>query len=201
MFRSFSWLLFLQAHGHLKPQGVCENDYLLICVLYLTVRHGWDHIRPRHALTHTANNRQLITAILERLFTIFLIDDPHTFKRISNAADAHFETLLAHTLSCPPNSTAFMAPSLLPHNYHALQSLYQRNRTPGSLDHRLFLSDPLPTLTAARIAPPHRKPAQPRSFASHRILTFDLEEASRVSEPPRPVEIVPVLLVRNCQPM
>jgi len=77
LFRSFTWLFFLQANHYLKISSDCEADYLLISVFYLMTRCAFDYLRPKNAprIVNKSNNKALITSILQKLFQIFLIDD------------------------------------------------------------------------------------------------------------------------------
>jgi len=60
------------------------------------VRYGFDYMRPKNTPTsvNRSNSKVLITSILQKLFQIFLIDDPISFKKITAMVDQHFEELI-----------------------------------------------------------------------------------------------------------
>lgn len=75
----------------------------------------------------------------------------------------------------------FLSPTLLPLNYRRLDQLYQRQRPPHSLDYRLLLPQRPHSLTPRRfsqlsqnrVGGDKRKNFKQKSFASHKILTFE----------------------------
>jgi hypothetical protein len=185
-FKAFTWLLFLQARQHLKISSEFESDYLLIAVLYLTVRHAFDFLRPKNAPQLSgsrASQKTLVSSILQRLFQVFLIDDLDSFKRITAHVDDYFESLLDLAVVRCSNADCydFLTPPLLPLNYRRLDLLYQRQRAPHSLDYRLLLPQRPHTLTPRRFSQlsqhaaggEKRKEFKQKSFASHKILTFE----------------------------
>jgi hypothetical protein len=66
IFRSFSWLLFLEMRNYIDTKNQTENDYLLISVLYLMVRHSFDYYRPKAIpqLSESKQSKAFITTLL-----------------------------------------------------------------------------------------------------------------------------------------
>ena len=86
LYRSFAWLLFLLMVREVGRESQMETDYLLISVLYIMIRFGFDYIRPKQA-PPAHSNATLITSILNQLFQIFEIDHPAVFKRVTAQTD------------------------------------------------------------------------------------------------------------------
>jgi len=70
IFKSFAWLLFLSTSQQIATKNPQETDYLLISVLYLMVRYGFDYLRPR-CCPPLDSKRSLVSTILSQLFQIF----------------------------------------------------------------------------------------------------------------------------------
>ena len=70
IFKSFAWLLFLITSQKLKTNDSQETDYLLISVLYLMVRYGFDYLRPK-CCPPLDSKKSLVSTILSQLFQIF----------------------------------------------------------------------------------------------------------------------------------
>jgi hypothetical protein len=156
----------------------------------------------------------VVSSILQRLFQVFLIDDLGSFKRITALVDDYFEKLLGiGVIRCSSNDCYdFLSPALLHLNYRRLDLLYQRNRTPHSLDYRLLLPQRPHSLTPHRFSQLSQKGGEKRrnfkqkSFASHKILTFEPEgeqlptNNNTTSDDSQRLQIVPLSPLRNCQP-
>lgn len=146
-FKSFTWLFFLQARQQLNIESSAESDYLLISILYLTVRYAFAYIRPREiAMLNVANNQKnLVTAILNKLFQIFIIDDVSSFKAINSLVDDYFDGLISREgLKCTDfDCYDFLSPNLINLNYRKIDLLYRKYHDPNSIDYRLFLTNRL----------------------------------------------------------
>jgi hypothetical protein len=199
IYRSFAWLLFLLIHKRVSPASEAESDYLLIAVLYLMVRYGFEYIRPRSAPT-LGSSKTLVTSILSQLFQIFEIDHPSLFKKVTSLVDEQFEHLMAAgVLRCHSNYD-FLSPELISYNYKKIDALYQRCRDQEVIDYRLLLENRHQNLTPIKhtnITPRGHQPDrvnnrnnQPLSFASHKILTFEGEDDSEPCQPSKPQQPV-----------
>lgn len=184
LFSSFTWLLFVHLHSELGLPSEEEQDYLLISVLYLTVRYAFDYLFPKSIeLPPCSQQKALITSILHTLFDIFFIAQPATFKQITALVDDHFETLLGPVIRCQTQAHPdFLSPALLLTNYQRLDAHYLKNRDPHTIDYRHFLPHRHSTLTPNKNLSQRLKPRTPRSQTafqpftnptSHRILTFE----------------------------
>ena len=81
-------------HSLIPTNNHTEVDYLLISVLYLMVRYAHPYLRPRK-MAPIHNNKALIASIIEQLFSIFIIEDPVSFKKINSEVDSQFEELIS----------------------------------------------------------------------------------------------------------
>jgi hypothetical protein len=74
-------------HCQIPTNNHVEVDYLLISVLYLMVRYVHPYLRPKK-MASIHNNKTLIASIIEQLFSIFIIEEPTSFKRINSEVDS-----------------------------------------------------------------------------------------------------------------
>ena len=151
------------------------------------VRYAFDYLRPNNIsqFNHSrAGQKYFITSVLQKLFQIFLIDDVANFKRITSLVDDYFEKLISlRVIKCHHfDYYDFLSPTLINVNYRKIDSLYQKQRDPNSIDYRLFLNNRLATLTPRRFSQisqkedeitNNKKSFKQKSFASHKILTFE----------------------------
>ena len=125
--------------------------------MYLMVRYAFDYLRPNNISQFNqgrVGQKHFITSVLQKLFQIFLIDDVVNFKRITSMVDDYFEKLISlRLIKCNHfDYYDFLSPILINVNYRKIDSLYQKQRDPNSIDYRLFLNNRLATLTPRRFS-------------------------------------------------
>lgn len=122
-----------------------------------------------------------------------MIDDAASFKKITARVDDYFESLIgSETIKCHDfENYDFLSPSLISLNYKKIDMQYQRETMGIStgIDYRLFLNNRHTTFTPRKYSHVSNKEKHDKrkekdynirkSFASHKILTFELEEGPK----------------------